>query len=76
MLIVVQTLNRQWLGSIDWTYPGGHIAAIAVAIGIAALGSNVVNNVPMALLAMPFVERNHVKSLPTPRSSAITSDLP
>ncbi len=57
MLVVVRGLERGWLDHVEIGVPSSPTAALLAAVGASALGSNVVNNVPMALLAIPVVDR-------------------
>jgi len=57
MLLVVRGFERGWLDQVTLRPPHDpRWALMAGALG-AAIGSNIVNNVPMALLAIPLVER-------------------
>jgi arsenical pump membrane protein len=57
MLIVVRGLERGWLDSVDITVPSSQGQALLVGVAGATIGSNIVNNVPMTLLAIPVIER-------------------
>jgi arsenical pump membrane protein len=57
MLIVVRGLENQWLGGLDLRLGSSPAGALTSAAVITAIGSNVVNNVPMALLSIPVVDR-------------------
>lgn len=58
MLVLVDAVNRNSLSHLDWSYPNGLLAGTAMATGAAVLGSNIVNNVPMTLLAVPFIHQS------------------
>jgi arsenical pump membrane protein len=57
MLIVVRGLESQWLGELDLRLRSSPAGALTSAVVVTAVGSNVVNNVPMALLSIPVVDR-------------------
>jgi arsenical pump membrane protein len=57
MLIVVRGLERGWLDSLIIDVPSSPTRALLVGVVTTAIGSNIVNNVPMALLALPVIER-------------------
>jgi arsenical pump membrane protein len=57
MLIVVRGLERGWLAEITVQPPTDPTRALLTGVAATAIGSNVVNNVPMALLSIPVVER-------------------
>ncbi len=57
MLLVVRGFERGWLDHLAVHPPhDARWALVAGAVGT-AIGSNIVNNVPMALLAIPLIER-------------------
>jgi arsenical pump membrane protein len=57
MLLVVRGFERGWLDHLAVNPPHDtRWALVAGAMGT-AVGSNIVNNVPMALLAIPMIER-------------------
>ena len=70
MLIIVDSVNRNALSHLHWAYPGGSLAGPIAAAAVAAVGSNIVNNVPMALLAVPFIR--HSDSTTTDRLAYAT----
>lgn len=57
MLIVVRGLERGWLDTVTLRVPSDPSRALLVGVAVSATGSNVVNNVPMALLSIPAIER-------------------
>lgn len=57
MLIVVRGLERGWLDSVVIDVPSSPTRAMLAGVVTTAIGSNIVNNVPMALLAIPVIER-------------------
>jgi arsenical pump membrane protein len=57
MLIIVRGLEAQWLGGLDLRLGSSPAGALTSAVVTTAIGSNVVNNVPMALLSIPVVDR-------------------
>jgi arsenical pump membrane protein len=57
MLIVVRGLENQWLAHVSLNLPSGRTEALFTAVLASAIGSNIVNNVPMTLLAIPAIER-------------------
>lgn len=57
MALVVRGFERAWLDRLDVRLPSDIGPAMLVAVGGTALGSNVVNNVPMTLLSLPLVAR-------------------
>lgn len=57
MLVVVRGLERGWLDVVTIGTPASPARALAAGVAASAIGSNLVNNVPMALLALPVVER-------------------
>ena len=58
MLVVVDAVERNALVHLDWSYPHGLVAGTSAAAATAVLGSNVVNNVPMTLLSIPFIRQS------------------
>jgi len=57
MTIVVAGFERTWLDARSIAVPADDVTTLALAVGVNALGSNVVNNVPMTLLALGIIER-------------------
>jgi arsenical pump membrane protein len=57
MLIVVRGFERGWLDNVPLRVPSSRIGALLTGVTAAAFGSNIVNNVPMTLLAIPVIER-------------------
>lgn len=57
MLDVVRGLERQWLDAVELHLPATATGALLASVVTSAFGSNVVNNVPMTLLAIPAIER-------------------
>jgi len=57
MTILVAGFERAWLDGRQVTVPANDAAALGAAVGANALGSNVVNNVPMSLLSVSVIER-------------------
>ena len=57
MLVVVRGLELGWLDSVTFSVPDSPTGALLLGAGAAAFGSNIINNVPMALLALPAIER-------------------
>ncbi len=56
MTIVVGGFQRAWLDGRAIDLPASEPLALAIAVGANAVGSNVVNNVPMALLSITVIE--------------------
>lgn len=57
MFIVVRGFERYWLSDVTGaTVLGGPLAALLASVGGTALGSNVVNNVPMTVLAIAVLQ--------------------
>lgn len=56
MALIVRGAEETFLVGVAAPVPGHWAGALATAAGLSALGSNVVNNVPMTLLALPFVD--------------------
>jgi arsenical pump membrane protein len=59
MFLVVRGLEHAWLGRLALSPPEEPLPALLLAVGANAVGSNIVNNVPMTLLALPFVARGN-----------------
>lgn len=59
MFLVVRGVEHAWLGRLALSPPGEPLPALFLAVGANAVGSNIVNNVPMTLLALPFVARGN-----------------
>lgn len=57
MFLVVRGLEHAWLERLALSPPREPLPALLLAVAANAVGSNVVNNVPMTLLALPFVAR-------------------
>jgi arsenical pump membrane protein len=57
MLLVVRGLEQSLLDDRSISTPHGVFPAVLVSAGSAALGSNIVNNVPMTILALPLIGR-------------------
>jgi arsenical pump membrane protein len=57
MLLVVRGLERGWLDGASFRVPANPTAALLSGVVATTIGSNVVNNVPMTLLAIPVIER-------------------
>lgn len=57
MTVVVAGFERAWLDGRPIALPASEAAALALAVGVNALGSNIVNNVPMTLLSLGIIER-------------------
>lgn len=57
MTIVVNAFERTWLNDRTIPLPGSLAPALGLGIGASALGSNVVNNVPMTVLALSLIDR-------------------
>jgi arsenical pump membrane protein len=60
MFIVVRGFEQIWLARLTVTLPRAPLPALLVAVLANAIGSNVVNNVPMTLLSLPFIARARV----------------
>ncbi len=59
MFLIVRGFEHAWFAGLDLRLPTRPLPALLLAVGSTALGSNIVNNVPMALLALSFVARTH-----------------
>ncbi len=57
MLLVVRGLEHAVLDNHVISTPHGILPAVLISAGGAALGSNIVNNVPMTILALPLIAR-------------------
>lgn len=57
MTVVVGGFERAWLDDRAIEWPTSDPLGLALAVGGNAVGSNVVNNVPMALLSITVIER-------------------
>jgi arsenical pump membrane protein len=58
MFLVVRGFEQTWLQHLAITLTAEPLPALLLAVGANALGSNVVNNVPMTLLSLPFIARS------------------
>lgn len=59
MTIVVDGFQRTWLVGRTIPFPEGVFGAVVTGIAGGAIGSNIVNNVPMTVLALSLIERAH-----------------
>ena len=59
MFLVVRGFEATWLEDLQFSLPREPLPALLLAVGGTTLGSNIVNNVPMTLLALPFIARTH-----------------
>lgn len=59
MTIVVDGFQRTWLAGRTIPFPEGVFGAVVTGIAGGAIGSNIVNNVPMTVLALSLIERAH-----------------
>jgi arsenical pump membrane protein len=57
MFLVVRGFEETWLETLRVALPRDPLPALLLAVGGTTIGSNVVNNVPMTLLALPFIGR-------------------
>ncbi len=55
MLIIVRGLERGWLDHVTIDVPHSPTRALLAGVLAATIGSNIVNNVPAALLAVPVI---------------------
>lgn len=58
MTVVIAAFEREWLDGRTIGLPGSEIGGMALAMLGNAVGSNVVNNVPMVLLSAGIIERS------------------
>jgi arsenical pump membrane protein len=58
MLVLIRGFEDGWLRDRVFEMPHSLGGAIIAAAGATAIGSNIVNNVPMALLTVPVIERS------------------
>jgi len=58
MLVLIRGFEVGWLRDRVFEMPHSLGGAIIAAAGATAIGSNIVNNVPMALLSVPVIERS------------------
>ncbi len=58
MLVLIRGFEEGWLRDRVFEMPQSLVGAIIAAAGATAIGSNIVNNVPMALLSVPVIERS------------------
>lgn len=57
MFLVVRGFEETWLATLRVTLPQEPLPALLLAVAGATLGRKIVNNVPMTLLALPFIAR-------------------
>jgi arsenical pump membrane protein len=57
MFLVVRGFEHVWLNQLRLALPREPIPALLLAVGGNAVGSNIVNNVPMTLLSLPVIAR-------------------
>ncbi|MGB3306227.1 MAG: SLC13 family permease [Thermomicrobiales bacterium] len=57
MTVVVDGFQRRWLDGHLLNLPASEAKAALIGVLGGAVGSNVVNNVPMTILALPIIER-------------------
>jgi arsenical pump membrane protein len=55
MLMIVRGLERGWLDHVSIEVPHNPTLALLTGVAAATIGSNIVNNVPTALLAVPII---------------------
>jgi arsenical pump membrane protein len=58
MLVLIRGFETGWLRDRVFEMPQSLGGAIVAAAGASAIGSNIVNNVPMALLSVPVIQRS------------------
>jgi arsenical pump membrane protein len=58
MLVLIRGFEDGWLRDRVFEMPHSLGGAIIAAAGATAIGSNIVNNVPMALLSVPVIQRS------------------
>ena len=58
MFLVVRGFEQAWVDRLAFPLPTEPLPALLLAVGANAIGSNVVNNVPMTLLSLPFIARS------------------
>ncbi len=58
MLVLIRGFENGWLRDRVFETPRSLGSAIAMAAASTAIGSNIVNNVPMALLSVPVIQRS------------------
>ena len=58
MALIVRGFEHAWLDRLDVPLPTRLLPALLLAVGGSALGSNVVNNVPMTLFSLTLIARN------------------
>ena len=58
MLVLIRGFEEGWLRDRVFEMPHSLGGAIIAAAGATAIGSNIVNNVPMALLSVPVIQRS------------------
>ena len=65
MFLVVRGFEQSWLASLRFALPHEPLPALLLAVGGTTIGSNIVNNVPMTLLALPFIARtqDHLREI-------------
>jgi arsenical pump membrane protein len=57
MFLLVRGFEQTWVDRLVIALPTAPLPALLLAVGANAVGSNIVNNVPMTLLSLPFVIR-------------------
>ena len=57
MSVVVTGFERAWIDGRTITFPNGEVDALLASVGLNAIGSNIVNNVPMTLLSGVVIEQ-------------------
>lgn len=57
MFVLVRGIEHVWLERLDLHLPAEPLPALLLAVFGNAVGSNIVNNVPMTLLSLPFIVR-------------------
>ena len=63
MVIVVAGVERTWFDRVTFPFPAPVLPALALGVGAGAIGSNIVNNVPMTGLALSWLGRSPPDSL-------------
>ncbi|HWV23052.1 MAG TPA: SLC13 family permease [Thermomicrobiales bacterium] len=64
MTVLVRGVERTWLADLTLSPPESNAGAVATGVLSGAIGSNVINNVPMAVLARSVLERMPVENQP------------
>lgn len=63
MVVIVDGVERAWFDRVTLPFPAPVLPALALGLGAGTIGSNIVNNVPMTVLALSWLQHSPAPSL-------------